>query len=101
MTQEIFGPVVNVVGFDTFDAAIARSNATPWAFQAAIVTQDMDHALAAARRLDATAVMINDHTAFRADWMPFAGRRESGLGVGGMPYTLEDLTQLKLIVFNS
>ncbi len=101
MTQEIFGPVVNVVGFDTFDAAIARSNATPWAFQAAIITQDVDHALAAARRLDATAVMINDHSAFRADWMPFGGRRESGLGVGGLPYTLEDLTQLKLIVFNS
>ncbi len=101
MSLEIFGPVVNVTGFDTLDAAIARCNATPWAFQAAIITQDVDRALDAARRLDATAVMINDHSAFRVDWMPFAGRRESGLGVGGMPYTLDDLTQLKLIVFNS
>jgi hypothetical protein len=35
-------------------------------------------------RLDASAVMLNDHTAFRVDWMPFAGLRESGLGVGGL-----------------
>ena len=35
-----------------------------------------------------SAVMINDHTAFRTDWMPFAGRRESGYGVGGIPFSI-------------
>ena len=42
-------------------------------------------------RLDASAVMLNDHTAFRVDWMPFAGLRQSGLGVGGMPYTFREM----------
>ena len=42
--------------------------------------------------------MVNDHTAFRTDWMPFAGRRQSGYGVGGIPYTMREMTQEKMIV---
>ena len=41
---------------------------------------------------------VNDHTAFRTDWMPFAGRRQSGYGVGGIPYTMHDMTHEKMIV---
>ena len=96
----MLGPVVSVVGFDDLDDAIARANDVPWAFQAAIYGQDVDRLLRAGRRLDATGVMLNDHTAFRVDWMPFGGRRQSGLGMGGMPYTLEDVTQTKMLVFN-
>ena len=62
-----------------------RANSLPVAFQASVFANDIDVALHAADRLDASAVMINDHTAFRTDWMPFAGRRESGYGVGGIP----------------
>jgi acyl-CoA reductase-like NAD-dependent aldehyde dehydrogenase len=43
--------------------------------------------------------MINDHTAFRTDWMPFAGRHESGYGVGGIPFTAKEMTAEKMIVF--
>ena len=42
--------------------------------------------------------MVNDLTAFRTDWMPFAGRRQSGYGVGGIPYTMREMTQEKMIV---
>jgi acyl-CoA reductase-like NAD-dependent aldehyde dehydrogenase len=55
-------------------------------------------ALKAARSLDASTVLVNDHTAFRTDWMPFAGRRQSGYGIGGIPYTMHDMTQEKMIV---
>ena len=72
-TQEIFGPVVCVYPYDGLDDAIARANALPYAFQAAVFTRDIDTALRAADRLEAAAVMVNDHTAFRVDWMPFAG----------------------------
>ena len=61
-------------------------------------TRDLDTALRAARRLDAAAVMVNDHTAFRVDWMPFGGLRQSGLGVGGIPYTKHDMQIEKLFV---
>lgn len=101
MREEVFGPVVNVVAYDDLDEAIARANAVPWAFQAAIVTRDVDRAVRAAQRLDATAVMVNDHTAFRVDWMPFGGRNQSGLGLGGMPYAVEDVTRLKMVVLRT
>ncbi len=100
-THEIFGPVVCVYGYDSMNEAIDRANALPVAFQASVFSQDIDRALHATRRLDAAAVMINDHTAFRVDWMPFAGRKSSGLGTGGIPYTMEDMTQEKLVVLKS
>jgi acyl-CoA reductase-like NAD-dependent aldehyde dehydrogenase len=83
--QEVFGPVVCVYRYGDLDEAIARANALPVAFQASVFAQDIDVAMRAANRLDASAVMINDPTAFRTDWMPFAGRRESGYGTGGIP----------------
>jgi acyl-CoA reductase-like NAD-dependent aldehyde dehydrogenase len=98
-THEIFGPVTCVYGFDGLDEAIAAANSLPVAFQASIFTRDLEAAFEAAERLDASAVMVNDHSAFRTDWMPFAGRRESGYGVGGIPFTAREMTAEKMIVF--
>ncbi len=95
---EIFGPVVCVYRYSELDDAIARANALPVAFQASIFAQDIDIAMRAANRLDASAVMINDPTTFRTDWMPFAGRRESGYGTGGIPFSMRDMTQEKMIL---
>jgi acyl-CoA reductase-like NAD-dependent aldehyde dehydrogenase len=95
---EVFGPVVCVYAYDDLDEAIARSNALPFAFQASVFTSDYVTAMRAYSRLDASAVMLNEHTAFRVDWMPFAGLRESGLGVGGIPYTFRDMQIEKLFV---
>lgn len=100
-TLEIFGPVVCVYGYDDLDAAVQQANALPVAFQAAVFTDDIDTANKLYKQLDASAVMINDHTAFRDDVMPFAGLRESGLGVGGIPYTLEDMQIDKMMVIKS
>ena len=97
--DEIFGPVCCVYSFDDVDDAIARANSLPVAFQASVFARDIGKALYAADRLDASAVMINDHTAFRTDWMPFAGRRESGYGVGGIPFSMREMTQEKMRVF--
>lgn len=100
-TQEVFGPVVCVYGVDSLDEALARANALPFAFQAAVFTRSLDTALRCYRRLDASAVMVNDHTAFRVDWMPFAGLRESGYGVGGIPHTIHDMQVRKMMVLRS
>jgi acyl-CoA reductase-like NAD-dependent aldehyde dehydrogenase len=98
--EEVFGPVTCVYGFRDLDEAIQRANALPLAFQASVFTRDLDSAMHAASRLEASTVMINDHTAFRVDWMPFAGRKRSGYGVGGIPFTLRDMLQEKLIVLS-
>ena len=80
---------------------IHHPHSLPFAFQAAVFTKDIDAALAGYRMLDASAVMVNDHTAFRVDWMPFAGLRQSGLGTGGIPYTFEDMQVEKMVVVRS
>jgi acyl-CoA reductase-like NAD-dependent aldehyde dehydrogenase len=99
--QEIFGPVVCVYGYDDVAEAYATANDLPFSFQAAVFTRDLDRALTAYQQLDASAVMVNDHTAFRVDAMPFAGLKQSGLGTGGIPYTMEDMTVDKMLVVKS
>jgi len=64
-----------------------------------VFTNRVDVALRAAERLDAATVLINDHTAFRSDWMPFAGRKQSGYGIGGIPWTMHEMTHHKMLVF--
>ncbi|MBN8942003.1 MAG: aldehyde dehydrogenase family protein [Rhizobiales bacterium] len=98
--EEIFGPVVCVYPYARLDDALAEANALPVAFQASVFAQDIGVAMRAADRLDASAVMINDPTAFRTDWMPFAGRRESGYGIGGIPYTMREMAQEKMILMH-
>lgn len=99
--KEIFGPVICVYSYDSIDEALQRANALEVAFQAAVFTQNLDQALYVYTRLNASAVMINDHTAFRVDWMPFAGLRHSGLGVGGIPHTFDDMQIEKMAVIRS
>ena len=99
--QEIFGPVISLSRFDQLAEAMRSANELPFAFQAAVFTQDVDRALGLYRAVDASAVMVNDHTAFRTDWMPFAGLRESGQGVGGIPHTLKEMQIDKLLVLRS
>ena len=100
-THEVFGPVICVYPYDDIDEAITQANALPFAFQAAVCTQNIDKAMYAYKHLDASAVMINDHTAYRVDWMPFAGLKQSGLGVGGIPHTFRDMQIEKLMILRS
>lgn len=100
-TQEVFGPVVCVYSYFSRQEAIDRANSLEFAFQAAVFTRDLDVALDTVKQLNATAVMVNDHTAFRVDWMPFGGRDSSGLGLGSIPHSMHDMTREKLMVIKS
>jgi len=100
-TMEVFGPVVCVYPIEDIDDGIRRANSLAYAFQAAVFTRDLDVAMRAYARLDASAVMVNDHTAFRVDWMPFAGLKQSGHGVGGIPHTIHDMQIEKMAVIRS
>ncbi|CZF78163.1 Succinate-semialdehyde dehydrogenase [NADP(+)] [Grimontia celer] len=99
--MEIFGPVVCVYSYADKQTAIDRANGLPYAFQAAVFTNDLEDALNVTQQLNATAVMVNDHTAFRVDWMPFGGRDASGVGLGGIQYSMHEMTRDKMLVFKS
>lgn len=99
--NEIFGPVVCLYSFEDKNQVIQLANSLPVAFQASVFTKNIDNAMYYSKNINASAVMINDHTAFRVDWMPFGGRDESGIGVGGIPYSIKEMTREKLIVIKS
>lgn len=100
-TEEIFGPVVCVYSYADREKAIEIANSLDVHFQAAVFTKNIDIALDAVKKLNATAVMVNDHSAFRVDWMPFGGRDSSGIGMGGIPYSMHEMTREKMMVIKS
>jgi acyl-CoA reductase-like NAD-dependent aldehyde dehydrogenase len=99
--NEVFGPVVQVYAYDDLDEAITRANALDVSFQAAVFSNNIDTCMYTFKHLNGSAIMINDHTAFRVDWMPFAGLNHSGYGVGGIPYTFKDMQVAKMMVIRS
>ena len=100
-TLEIFGPVVCIYSYSDRDKAIKIANGLDVHFQASVFTKNIDVALESVQKLNATAVMVNDHTAFRVDWMPFGGRDASGIGMGGIQYSMHEMTREKLMVIKS
>jgi acyl-CoA reductase-like NAD-dependent aldehyde dehydrogenase len=100
-TLEIFGPVVCIYSYSKREKAIEIANSLDVHFQAAVFTKNLDVALDCVKKLNATAVMVNDHTAFRVDWMPFGGRDASGIGMGGIQYSMHEMTREKLMVIKS
>jgi acyl-CoA reductase-like NAD-dependent aldehyde dehydrogenase len=99
--NEIFGPVICIYDYENIDDAIAQANSLDVSFQAAVFSKNIDTCMHAFKQLDASAVMVNDHTAFRVDWMPFAGLKHSGHGVGGIPHTFKDMQIEKMMVIRS
>lgn len=100
-TNEVFGPVVCVYSFTEIDEAVGRANSLPYSFQASVFTRDIDMAMKVFKAINGSAVMVNEHTAFRVDWMPFAGLKKSGYGVGGIPHTIRDMQIEKMLVLHS
>ncbi len=101
MREEAFGPVVCVDPWFDIKDAIKRANALPTALHAAVFTRDVEQAMLIIDRLDASAVIVNDHTAFHAGWIPFSGLRQSGLGTKGAPYMLRNMSVEKMVVLRT
>jgi acyl-CoA reductase-like NAD-dependent aldehyde dehydrogenase len=100
MKDEVFGPVVSVVRYGTFEEGLQRLADTPYGLQAGIYTRDIEKAFAAVRRLDMGGVLINDTPIFRVDHMPYGGNRRSGIGREGVRYAVEEMTNLRMVVIN-
>jgi len=80
--------------------ANTKANNVDFGFQASVFSNDLNHVLKAVDGLNGLAIMVNDHTAFRVDWMPFGGYKESGMGVGGIGHTMKDMLIEKMFVIN-
>ncbi len=98
--QEVFGPAVGLTRFDDIDAAIAMANDSNYGLSAGIFTQNIDWALKFARQVHTGNVHVNWGTQWRADIMPYGGVKDSGMGKEGPKYAVEEMTELKLVVFH-
>lgn len=98
--EEAFAPVAMLEPFDSFDEAIARANAIEFSLHAGIFTASLDTALAAADRIDAGGIMINDSSDYRFDAMPFGGFKYGSLGREGVRFAHEEMTQPRTICLN-
>ena len=95
---EIFGPVVTVERYETFEEALTTINHSDYGLQAGVLTRDAVLIQNAFETLDVGGVIVGDVPSFRVDQMPYGGVKDSGLGREGLRYAIEDMTERKLLV---
>ena len=98
--REAFGPILIVNTYTNFNDAIKAVNNTAFGLQAGVFTNNMNKALGAFNQLDVGGVVINDIPTFRVDNMPYGGVKDSGFGREGIKYSLREMTEIKLLVYN-
>lgn len=98
--DELFGPAVAVTPVDSIDEAIAVANDSKYGLGAGIFTRDIKNALRFAREVESGTIQINWTPLWRADFMPYGGFKSSGIGKEGPRYAIEEMTELKTVVFH-
>lgn len=99
--EEIFAPVVIVNSVSTIEKAIEAINDSHYGLQAGIFTPSIETAFKASKALQVGGVLINDVPTYRVDHMPYGGVKESGTGREGIKYAMEEMTEMKLIIWNN
>jgi len=95
--NEIFGPVMCLLPFDTLDEAVDRVNSTPFGLASGIFTNGISDAITASKKLEVGAVHINETSSSRVDLMPYGGSKESGFGREGPRYSIHEMTEEKVV----
>jgi len=98
--DELFGPAVAVTPFTDIDEAIALANDTNYGLAAGIFTENLEWAWKFAREVQSGNLHINWGPQWRADRMPYGGLKESGFGKEGPAYAIEEMTELKMVIFH-
>ncbi len=97
-SQEVFGPLIGVQGYDSLDEALALANDSRYGLQAAVFTRDLNAALKAAHELDFGGVTVNEMPTYRTDQMPYGGVKDSGNTKEGPHYAVREMTEERLVV---
>jgi len=97
-SNEAFAPLVVAFPFDEFDAAIRGVNDSFYGLQTGVFTNDLARSWQAFDELEVGGVIVNDIPTYRIDHMPYGGVKDSGLGREGLRWSIEDMTELRLMV---
>jgi acyl-CoA reductase-like NAD-dependent aldehyde dehydrogenase len=94
--EEIFGPVLAVIPYDSVSEAISMANDTIYGLAASIWGRDVQAAIGVAQRIRAGTVWINDHHTL-SGYAPFGGYKQSGFGREMSEYGLKEYTEAKRV----
>ncbi|HUH16532.1 MAG TPA: aldehyde dehydrogenase family protein, partial [Methylomirabilota bacterium] len=97
--EEVFAPVVNLFAVDSFEDALREINDSRFGLQCGIFTSSLDRTFAAHDELEVGGVIVNDVPTWRTDAMPYGGVKDSGLGREGLRWSIEDMTEPRLLAF--
>jgi len=95
---EVFAPVVTVEPYEDFREAIRQVNNSSYGLQAGVFTRDAGLIQMAFEELEVGGVIVGDVPSFRVDQMPYGGIKDSGLGREGIRYSIEAMSECKLLV---
>jgi acyl-CoA reductase-like NAD-dependent aldehyde dehydrogenase len=98
-SEEAFAPVVNLFPVDSFADALAAINDSRFGLQCGVFTSSLDHTLLAHDELEVGGIIVNDVPTWRTDSMPYGGVKDSGLGREGLRWSIEDMTEPRLLAF--
>jgi acyl-CoA reductase-like NAD-dependent aldehyde dehydrogenase len=97
--DEVFGPVVGVTSAPDDGEALRLANQSEFGLSAGVFTRDIGTALRYARSIDSGVICINVAPPWRADLMPYGGVKQSGVGSEGPRYAVQEMTEVKTVVF--
>ena len=95
---EVFGPVVVIEPYQTFDQAIELVNDSPFGLQAGVFTNVISEMNSAFSEIECGGIIINDSSIFRVDHTPYGGIKDSGIGREGVKYAIADMSEAKLLI---
>lgn len=99
VSDEIFAPVVSIIPYDNFDDVLDKVDDSKYGLQAGIFTRDIQRAFKAIKKINVGGIIINDVPTYRVDHMPYGGNKDSGIGREGLKYAIEEMTNIRMVVF--
>ena len=96
--REVFGPVVTLESYKTWPEALKKVNRSRYGLQAGVFTQSADRIREAFETLEVGGVIVNDFPTMRVDNFPYGGVKDSGFGREGVKYTMEEMTEPRVLV---
>jgi glyceraldehyde-3-phosphate dehydrogenase (NADP+) len=97
--EEVFAPVVNLFSVPDFAAGVAEINDSQFGLQCGVFTNDLERTLVAHDELEVGGVIVNDVPTWRTDAMPYGGVKDSGIGREGLRWSIDDMTEPRLLAF--
>jgi len=98
--DEVFGPVVTLLPYDDIEEVFRTVSEGRFGLQTGIFTASMELAIRAVRSLRTGGVILNGSSTWRTDQLAYGGVKDSGIGREGPRYSIRDMTEERMVLFN-